>query len=170
MPTSNGYFNIGKEMEMVKAGGFFCESCLVGKPKTDISPDPRYCQGCYDFLVKEAEMLSGKGRPAWMPRTPPPEPALTSSGYVPDRAKAVPKLKHKEITIGVIGTPLEIVIVRKLHEGGVSIRAIEKKLKAEGIKTSRSTIQRILRKEVEAHVTKEKVSPEPDSSSHQSGS
>ena len=48
--------------------GFFCQSCLEGKRLADISLDPRYCQFCYDFLRKEAEMLSPGKRPSWIPK------------------------------------------------------------------------------------------------------
>ncbi len=46
----NNYFSCAKDREFIEAGGFFCETCLVGKPLDDISPDPRYCQGCHDQL------------------------------------------------------------------------------------------------------------------------
>jgi len=47
---------------------FFCYTCLEDKDRKELSPDPRYCRGCYDFLLKEAEMLSGGKRPAWIPK------------------------------------------------------------------------------------------------------
>ena len=46
---------------------FFCHACLDDKPATEASPDPRYCQSCYDFLAKEAELITGGKRPAWIP-------------------------------------------------------------------------------------------------------
>ncbi len=46
---------------------FFCYTCLEDKPATEASPDPRYCQGCYDFLTKEAELLDGR-KPTWVPK------------------------------------------------------------------------------------------------------
>ncbi len=52
---------IEKEIE-----AFFCHACLDGKPATEASPDPHYCQGCYDFLAKEAELLGGR-KPPWVP-------------------------------------------------------------------------------------------------------
>ena len=51
-----------------KAGSFFCEACLIGKPTSEASPDPRYCQDCYDFLTEEAKLLSGTRRPKWVPK------------------------------------------------------------------------------------------------------
>jgi len=38
-----------------------------------MSPNPRYCQGCYEFLLKEAEMLTERRitrRPDWIPSQP----------------------------------------------------------------------------------------------------
>lgn len=36
------------------AGGtFFCMACLEDRQPVESSPDPRYCQGCYDFLTGE---------------------------------------------------------------------------------------------------------------------
>lgn len=58
----------------------FCHACLEDKPATEASPDPRYCQGCYDFLLQEAEMLNPGKYPGWVPKDsqsitrPPPEP------------------------------------------------------------------------------------------------
>jgi len=40
----------------------------MDKPASEASPDPRYCQGCYDFLLKEAEILSPGKHPKWVPR------------------------------------------------------------------------------------------------------
>jgi len=45
-----GYFDIKRDTATVKAGGFFCQACLVGRSAGEQSPDKRYCQGCYDFL------------------------------------------------------------------------------------------------------------------------
>lgn len=36
---------------------FFCNACLEDKNRKELSPDLRYCQWCYDFLLKEAETL-----------------------------------------------------------------------------------------------------------------
>jgi hypothetical protein len=46
---------------------FFCYACLIDKPAIEASPDPRYCQGCYDFLSKEAGLLDGR-KPTWVPK------------------------------------------------------------------------------------------------------
>ena len=62
-------FDVKHNREIEKAGGFWCHACLVSHPATEQSPDPRYCQGCYDFLHKEAEMLPRNKRPAWIPKS-----------------------------------------------------------------------------------------------------
>ena len=62
------YFDIKHDGAIINTGGFWCEACLIGKPGSDTrSPDPRYCQDCYGFLLKEAKMLS-TAHPAWIPR------------------------------------------------------------------------------------------------------
>ena len=48
---------------------FFCNTCLTDRSTDVLSPDPRYCQGCYDFLLKEAELLPQSKRPKWIPKS-----------------------------------------------------------------------------------------------------
>ena len=57
---SRTYFDSRRDAEIIAAGGFFCQACLVGKPATERSPDLRYCQGCYEFLKEESERISSK--------------------------------------------------------------------------------------------------------------
>lgn len=68
-------------------GAFFCHACLEDKPVTEASPDPRYCQGCYDFLVKEAEMLLEGKHPAWIPK---PQKAPVGGGEISHDAPEKP--------------------------------------------------------------------------------
>jgi len=66
-----GYFDIKRDIELEKAGGFWCDACLVTKPATEQSPDCRYCQGCFGLLLKEAVLLRPQQRrPEWLPRRP----------------------------------------------------------------------------------------------------
>ena len=51
---SENYFDIKGDLEVINASGFFCHACVVGKPAEEQSPDPRYCFGCYELLLKEA--------------------------------------------------------------------------------------------------------------------
>ncbi|MBI4286636.1 MAG: hypothetical protein HY670_12175, partial [Chloroflexi bacterium] len=52
-----------------------------GKPACERSPDKRYCQGCYDFLLAEAELDTGRGRPGWAPVMP-QDATPASSGHL----------------------------------------------------------------------------------------
>ena len=56
------------QKRLENAGGFFCEACLMDKLVDRRSPDPRYCQDCYDFLTEEAKLLSGTRCPKWVPK------------------------------------------------------------------------------------------------------
>lgn len=69
MPN-DGYFSIKRDNEIIAAGDFFCQACVVGKPLDDQSPDPRYCISCYEVLLKEAELLDPHHRPKWIPKQP----------------------------------------------------------------------------------------------------
>ena len=60
------YFDSKRDNELITAGGFFCQACLVGKPSGEQSADSRYCQGCFDVLSKEAKIL-GRGKKDWVP-------------------------------------------------------------------------------------------------------
>jgi len=62
------YFDIKRDIEIEKAGGFFCHACVVGKTASEQSSDPRYCQSCYEVLKVEAEMQPTNRRAAWMPK------------------------------------------------------------------------------------------------------
>lgn len=67
--VSNRYFDVYQDFAVIEdGGGFFCQGCLMDKDKTEISPDPRYCRDCYDFLIKEAKMLTVHSRVDWKPR------------------------------------------------------------------------------------------------------
>lgn len=64
--TEEGFFDNEYDKTIIEAGSFFCSACLVGKPAVEQSPDSRYCQGCYEFLLKEAEMLDSGKRCRWI--------------------------------------------------------------------------------------------------------
>lgn len=68
-------FDIKRDIAIEKAGGIFCRACLTGR--TDLSPDPRYCQKCYEFLAEEALQLPPGRHPKWLPEgvTPPQAPS-----------------------------------------------------------------------------------------------
>ena len=68
------YFDVKRDNELIAAGThFWCESCLTARSVNEGSPDLRYCQSCYDFLMVEAEIkgLTGIIKPSWVPRKTP---------------------------------------------------------------------------------------------------
>lgn len=79
---SNERFDIKRDIAIEKAGGIFCHGCLSGR--TDRSADPRYCQRCFEFLRKEAELLPPGKRPRWTPKCPP----RASGGLATGRSEA----------------------------------------------------------------------------------
>ena len=143
---------------------FFCHACLEDKPTADISPDPRYCQGCYDFLLKEAEMLIRSGstrRPEWIPKSQTPKNQCKVSQ---DIALNMSTLDDKKIEVDIIQPsvakvtrvkrgpkqkPLPQELIEQWAGEGMGSRAIASKLKNElGIKVSYKTIQRALSRKV----------------------
>jgi hypothetical protein len=111
MPS--GYFSTQRDNEVIIASGFFCEACLVGKPVGEQSPDSRYCKGCYEFLVKEAEMIKAGGQRIgdWKPVTPSKDTVSSGCVPLPVKERAVAKLGDKEILPSV-------VMQQEKHHGG----------------------------------------------------
>jgi len=69
--TITEHFDSQHDAEVINNGGFFCEACLTGKLLDDQSPDPRYCLGCYEFLLTEVELTREHGNQRaypWMPK------------------------------------------------------------------------------------------------------
>ena len=138
-------------MIAIQIATFFCLGCLEDKPVSQQSPDPRYCQGCCDFLVKEAEMNPGQSGD-WKPKLGKEDKSEDSRQEIlsPTNAFVEPMPacpKSQEGTSLPIGRPrAEIPIDQalKLHAEGESIRTIVENLKAGGLKASRMTVQRIL--------------------------
>jgi hypothetical protein len=161
MPT-NGYFSSERDKAIMDAGGFFCEACLVGKAASEASPDPRYCQRCYDFLLKEAEVLSESGstrRPGWIPK---PQKAQENQCPIPSPGASImatvesPKIKvaiitPRDATRTIIKrgpkhrVDLPVEFILKWAGEGMGSKKITAKLKAEyDITVGFRTIARIL--------------------------
>ena len=157
MPNS-GYFDVKRDIAIEKAGGFWCHACLVSHLAREQSPDPRYCQGCYEFLLKEAEMLPAFKRPAWIPK---PRKAGEKQYHVSqDVVSIVSTIKGKKIEVDIIQPSVAIRavvkrgpkhrqlpedLIRQLASEGMGSKVIAARLKAEhGIIVSYKTIQRIL--------------------------
>ena len=158
-----GYFDIERDRQIINAGGFFCEACLVGKPADDMSPDPRYCQGCYEFFLKEAETLAASGnkhKPIWIP-LPDHKSRSKPSATIPQGGSTIMStLNGKKSEVDIIPPRLPKLTREKRgpkqkalpHElimqwagEGMGSKAIASKLNNElGIKVSYKTIQRVL--------------------------
>jgi len=128
-------------------GAFFCHACLEDKASGDASPDDRYCRGCYDFLLKEAEILAERGvtrRPHWWPKTPEPPPGHSSE--TPEGPPARQNTCNKIQTRGRHGAgrpPADIPAreVIAMASQGMALRDIAGRL---GV--SHMTIKRVLAK------------------------
>ena len=157
MIPNNTYFDVKRDTEIINAGGFFCQACLVGKPAVEISPDPRYCQTCYVSLLKEAEMDSGRRGGNWKPQKARKEAAQVSQ----DVRTIMSTLAGKKFEVDIIHPPdaisrpsgkrgpkhrrLPEELIKQLAGEGTGSKAIATRLKAElGIVVSYKTIQRVL--------------------------
>lgn len=155
---SKGYFDIKRDIEIEKAGGFWCHACLISHSATEQSPDPRYCQGCYDFLLKEAETLPKNKRPKWIPK---PEKTHEKQYHVSSVEDGIMStLEGKKIEVDIIQPPaatrtlpkrgpkhkaLPVELIMQWAGEGMGSKAIATRLKAEhAISVSYKTIQRIV--------------------------
>ncbi len=160
MPNDR-YFDTKCDTAIINIGGFFCHACLVGSPTTEASPDPRYCQGCFKFLLKGAEILSSGKRPAWIPKATKVEKAqekpipVSQVGVVnmstSNDKKTIVDIFPPLIAIGAItirGPKQRLLpeyLIRQLAADGMGSKAIAPKLKVDyGIAVSYKTIQRVL--------------------------
>ena len=145
--------------DLEKAGThFFCESCLGHKPLDDRSPDGRYCQWCYDFLIDEAEQLPPKKRPAWIPKIegrktiPVPHDVVLIMSTTNDQniysghnSPAAPPIKPCGKR-GPKHRDLPEDLIKELAAQGKGAKAIAGELKKENdITVSYKTVERILK-------------------------
>jgi hypothetical protein len=87
--TLVGEFDSKRDKELIAAGThFWCDACMIARPLDAQSPDPRYCQGCHDFLLKEAEISHPSRRPSWYPR-PLKTAAKSRCPIAPDEALTI---------------------------------------------------------------------------------
>ena len=153
-------FSVEQDKEIIKDGGFFCNACLVGKPAIEQSPDPRYCQGCYDFLLKEAELLGGNSRPGWIPKNTRksienyPEKVIKVARHAnlnmstsADQKIKVDIISPRDATRkrGPKPKSLPENFILDLAQQGLGSKAITSRLKKDqGVTVSYKTIQRLL--------------------------
>jgi len=138
---------------------FYCYTCLEDKDRKELSPDPRYCQGCYAFLLKEAEILPGGKRPAWIPK----EGKIGQQKSIQvsqDVVLIMSTLNNKKNEVDIIQPPVAKVtrvkrgpkqkplpqeLIEQWAGEDMGSKAIASKLDNElGIKVSCKTIQRLL--------------------------
>lgn len=159
MPNS-GYFDVNRDIAIEKAGGFWCHACLVSHLAAEQSRDPRYCQGYYDFLLKEAETLTGHiKKPEWLPE-PSSKTVKTASPVSQYGGGIMSTLENPKNEVDIIRRsvatrtlgkrgpkhkPLPEDVIRRLSAESMGSKAIVAKLKTElGIDISYKTIQRLL--------------------------
>jgi hypothetical protein len=154
MPT-NGYFDIKRDIEIEKVGGFWCHACLVSHPAIEQSPDPRYCQGCYQFLLAEAELDKSRRGCEWKPVRP-----QKSNAQIPQVVRRIMSTVAGEKSEVDVITPSGAVkrmrrrgpkpkdlpekLITQWASKGMGSKSITARLKDEGIEVSYKTIQRVL--------------------------
>jgi len=140
---------------------FFCQACLEDNPPNEASPDERYCQDCYEFLLEEAKLLSAGQFPKWRPqhnkqkiegeKTIPVSPDeypimsnMESKNFVLDKIQ--PSVATKVISNrGRKRRALPLELITQLADEGLGSWAIASRLKDEqSLDISYKTIQRIL--------------------------
>jgi len=150
------YFDIERDNQFP----CFCEACLVGKPLDDMSPDPRYCLNCFEFLTQEAELITG--RPKWIPK-PQKHPKLGGKKLVRVSQHGqgiMSTLADEKITVDIIQASVskkarfprgrkKIVLpkeqIKRMLSEGYGTKAIATRLKREHeITVSYKTIQRTI--------------------------
>ena len=143
--------------------GFFCHACLEDKLAPEVSPDSRYCQGCYDFLLKEAEMDSRRGVGDWKPIKPYNKAEIggEKTAQVSNPMRTIKStLEGEKSKVDIIqprvasgatkkrGRKFKHLpedFIKQLADKGMGSKAIATQLKREhGIDVSYKTIQRVL--------------------------
>jgi len=143
-------FDIKRDNAIIEAGGFWCSACLSGKPVGEQSPDQRYCQGCYDFLLNEAE-LEGRRAGDWRPTkgkrvSEPSASIVLAIGNSVSSGNAGCDTVAYEGLYGTQGvTDLVTDRLRLLASQGMSCRAIERELLKDNVTISYRTIARRLK-------------------------
>jgi len=126
----------------------FCRACLVNKPTGELSPDPRYCTSCFNFLLIEAEVLAGNRRPGWIPKQQPDKTSYRKSvdiiNETPKDRVAIMSNAIKSQKRGPKHRALPEDLILQMAKQGLTSQAISDKLKEQDIEVSYRTILRIL--------------------------
>jgi len=152
-------------------GSFFCHACLEDKSAAEQSPDLRYCQGCYELLLKEAELDTFRRGGDWRPVKPALSPDVevqqggegvaqvneyvrsilsTVEGKISkvDNNKVWATQVTKAETRGRKQVELPLGYIAWLAEGGMGYKKIAANVNVEcGLNCSYRTIARVIRGE-----------------------
>ena len=143
----SNFFSIDSD----KTFPFFCEACLMGKPTSEQSPDPRYCLSCFDFLLEEVERDTSRHERQWKPYT-----SSEDTAHIPNHVRPIMSTPNRKISevdsFRPRGRPgsykkhtLPEDTIKQLSKEGLGSKAIATRLKNEnGIQVSYKTIQRVL--------------------------
>ena len=152
------YFSIARDKEVIEQGGFWCGACCVGKEAREQSLDERYCQNCYELLLKEAELLPSKSRRSeWIPQIQKEDKKVARVSLYPTQIKSTLKSKKSEVDTIKPTTPkrpvtkrgrkqkaLPIQQVKQWASQGLGSKAIATRLRKSGVVVSYKTVQRVL--------------------------
>jgi len=160
MTEQNRLFDSKRDRELIAAGGFFwCEACLVARPVSEQSLDPRYCQGCWEFLEEEKRIRGFlRERDHGLTLEPLPDASATRD-IIEEKpvevslgVSVIMSTQKSEIVKGKRGpkfTELPDDLIRELAGQGISAKVIADKLAEEyqifiSYKTVRRRLQGIL--------------------------
>jgi len=161
--SDNGYFDMNRDNELIASGThFWCHGHLAAQPVDDISLDNRYCQSCYDFLLREWEIIKGWGnqrKPYWLP-VKSKSSHLKSERVSKDVYLNMATVNDKKSEVAIIHSPtfevannrrgpkhrdLPLDIIEKWQGEGLGSKRIASRLKEEyGVEVGFRTIARIL--------------------------
>lgn len=140
-------FDIKRDKELIAAGThFWCHACQVARTLAEISPNPRYCRMCFDFLNNEAALLPrGKYFP-WVPGVTVDSlgPTEKAKEVVTDNAQGLNHVSQPVTTL-INGVDSEInTRIAALDAAGLKGRDIAAALAKEGVFISYRTVYRRL--------------------------
>ena len=160
-PMAGQFQNLSNSMKnLIKSpvGLFWCYAHLQDLPLEKQSPDPRYCQKCFEVLSQEAKdtgVRHSKKAPWWLPAVN--GACKKTSDVVLEGGGNMSTLKAQNSTVGKLTRPgvirrgpkskvLPMDLIKQLVGGGQNSKMIAKRLTSDGISVSYKTIQRLLNK------------------------
>jgi len=143
-----------------KPGMFWCYTHLADLPLEKQSPDPRYCQECFELFLHEVDDMKSSGnhhKSWWMLRSTREktvqvvEQLALNMSTVNSQKTTVDKL-YLSVPVRLIVHPgpkkkeLPMDLITQLVSEGQGSKIIAKRLTSDGISVSYKTIQRLLKK------------------------